>query len=340
MALKIFNRVILVLLVLITGSVAYFHFAARSSLDLDYKHTSATAELPLFSATSTNGLVRIPANGFEFRARIAGFGPGKKNARKPVVVLLHGFPVTSAMWRPLIRPLRKAGYRVLALDQRGYSPGARPDEIDEYNTVLLSRDVRAVATAMGIRKFHLVGHDWGAIVGWTTVLRQPQRVLSWTALSVAHPAAFSAALENDPDQKQRSAYFGLFVIPWLPETLFSLNNFERLRNIAWAGASREQREEYLAVFSEQGALTAALNWYRVMLFGRDMVQPQSLQVTTPTLFIWGNRDIAVGRFAIEEQVQYMDGPFEEIELDAGHWLLRDQRETVVAEILRHLESNR
>jgi pimeloyl-ACP methyl ester carboxylesterase len=340
MALKIFNRIILVLLAVITGGVAYLHFAARGSMDQEYRHTQATSALPLFSASSTDGLVRIPANGFEFRARIAGFGPGSESAQKPAVVLLHGFPVTSAMWNPLIGPLRDAGYRVLALDQRGYSPGARPDEVGDYTTVLLSRDVRAVATAVGIRKFHLVGHDWGAVVGWTTVLRQPQRVVSWTALSIAHPAAFIAALENDPDQKNRSGYFRLFVTPWLPETLFSLNNLERLRNMAWSNASTEQKDEYLAVFSEPGALTAALNWYRAMLISRNMPEQRSLQVKTPTLFIWGNRDVAVGRFAVEEQVQYMEGPFQEIELNAGHWLLQDQGETVTADILRHLEKFR
>ena len=86
----------------------------------------------------------------------------------------------------------------------------------------LVADVFAVVAAFGDERFHLVGHDWGAAVGWSVVLTAPERINSWSALSIAHPAAFQAALENDPDQQSRSAYFLLFQTPGVPETLFSV----------------------------------------------------------------------------------------------------------------------
>ena len=340
MLLKTIKWLLLVAIVLLLGLIAVFHFKARSALDQEYTHSRETGALPVFSAKTTDGLVRVAANGYEFRVRVAGFGPKANGREKPAVVLLHGFPVTSAMWNALIDPLQEAGYRVLALDQRGYSPGARPSEVSDYTTLKLSKDVIAVANAVGLKKFHLVGHDWGAVVGWTTIMRRPNRVLSWTALSIAHPAAFSAALENDPDQKSRSRYFMLFITPWLPETLFSYNDFEQLKTRAWGRMSAQQREEYLKVFSEPGALSAALNWYRAMTISREGAEEMPLEVATPTLFIWGNQDGAVGRVAVESQAEYMTGPYREIELDAGHWLLVDEPERVIKEVLMHLEENR
>lgn len=339
MLLKILKWTALALSVLLLGMLVVAHIGARMSLDQDFSHTHAVQALPVFSPDISDGIVRIAARGDEFRARVAGFGPADDGSEKPAVILLHGFPVTSAMWNPLIGPLRDAGYRVLALDQRGYSPGARPKEVAKYTAINLSKDVIALAEAAGIKQFHLIGHDWGAVVGWVTVLRAPQQVLSWTALSIAHPAAFTAALENDPDQKARSRYFILFITPWLPETLFSFNDFKLLQ-LLWQSMSEPQRTEYLKVFSEPGALTAALNWYRAMTITPANAQPPPEQVATPTLFIWGNKDGAVGRVAIDAQQHYMTGPYRKVELDAGHWLLTDQPREVSASVLQHLATNR
>ena len=137
MLLKTIKWLLLVAIVLLLGLIAVFHFKARSALDQEYTHSRETGALPVFSAKTTDGLVRVAANGYEFRVRVAGFGPKANGREKPAVVLLHGFPVTSAMWNALIDPLQEAGYRVLALDQRGYSPGARPSEVGDYTTLKL-----------------------------------------------------------------------------------------------------------------------------------------------------------------------------------------------------------
>ena len=175
---------------------------AQMSLDRSYAHTKAAAQLRDFADSDADGVVRIATSRGDFRARIAGF---QDSGERPLVVLLHGFPVTSAMWIDLIAPLSQAGYRVVAFDQRGYSPGVRPQAVSEYAVPQLVADVFAVADAAGGGPFHLVGHDWGAAVGWGTVLTDPSRILSWTPMSIAHPSAFQAALETDPDQQSRAA---------------------------------------------------------------------------------------------------------------------------------------
>ena len=166
-------------------------------------------------------------------------------------------------------------------------------------------------------------------------MQHPGRIVSWTALSIAHPAAFGAALQNDPDQQSKSSYFLLFQTPWLPETLFTFNSLSAL-DMMYSTMSSEQIDEYHSVFAEPGALTGALNWYRAMTLGQDGSDDVSMKVSTPTLFIWGNHDEAVGRVAIEMQTEYITGPYSEIELDAGHWLLTDSPREVVESVVRHL----
>jgi len=343
MALKILKWLGITVAVLLIAIIAIAGIGSSLSLDRDYTHTNNTAALPLLSSelsssSSAPALVRISANGFEFRARVAGTRVAGSSGDAPTVILLHGFPVTSAMWEPMIMPLANAGYRVIAFDQRGYSPGARPEEAGAYAIAELVSDVIAIADAVGVEEFHLIGHDWGSAVGWSTVLSHPDRVVSWTGLSIAHPAAFSDALENDPDQQSRSGYFALFTMPLVPEALFTFNNLFVLGLLYSAMAPLEQAE-YQAVFAEPRALTSALNWYREMDggFGND---PQLINETsTPTLFIWGNRDEAVGRTAIQSQKKYMTGVYREIELDADHWLMSSHADEITRAVLEHLNSN-
>jgi len=324
--LGIFLLLTLLLLILVTGS--------KMSMDSEFSHTNASKDLKKYSSSIGKGVVNISLGEMTFRARIAGFDG---NTSKEVVILLHGFPVTSAMWLDLIGPLEEAGYKVVAFDQRGYSPLARPETLNSYQISEITKDMYAVADFISAEKFHLIGHDWGAVVGWTAVLSDPSRISSWTALSFPHPAAFGAALSNDPDQQDRSGYVNFFQTPWLPETVFSFNNFSVLKALL-SGMSDEKMKEYINVFSEPGAMTSALNWYRAL--GDDAefnaVDPNLYEVNTPTLFMWGNQDSSVGRVAVDGMDEFMKGPYTNIELDAGHWLFVDQSETVISEILTHI----
>jgi pimeloyl-ACP methyl ester carboxylesterase len=325
----VLKKALLIAVVLVAGSMGILWIGAVTSLDWDRQHSKATAALPEF-APESNGLVRITAGTHTFRARVAGLG-GKRGD----LILLHGFPESSAMWIPLIEAAADRGYQVVAFDQRGYSPGARPDDVAEYSVEKLSADVLAVADAVDFAEFHLVGHDWGSAVGWGLVLTRPERILTWTSLSIPHIAAFGAAIANDSDQRRRSSYMLLFRTPWLPEQLFAFNNFRLMRSILYADHHQQQLDEYLALFSEPGAITAALNWYRAALAGAL----PSLQVTRPVLFIWGNQDPAVGRAGVDGQRPYLPDDYTELELDAGHWLMETHAELVVPAVLDHLQKH-
>lgn len=317
---------LILLVVLIAGIGSYL------SLDSDFSHSKQTAALPLFSQNMTftdDELLRVQANGFEFRARVAGNEPDR-----PTVILLHGFPTTSAMWKPLISALADNDYRVVAFDQRGYSPGARPADSAEYVLPNLVDDVLAIADAIGAAQFHLVGHDWGAAVGWTTVLEHPDRVLSWTGLSIAHPQAFSDALQNDPDQQARSSYFTLFNTPIVPEVLLTFNGLALL-NAAYTGMDNDNIVEYLAVFSEPRALSSALNWYRQMGNLTESIAATP-ETSVPTLFVWGSNDAAVGRGAVLDQAQYMKGLYKVVETDGEHWLMTTHADQIIPQVLEHI----
>lgn len=309
---------------------------AGSALSMDgrRRHTSASAALPERRAHSgpADGLVRVRAGQLDFRARIANF-----DADGETVIMLHGFPQTSAAWQPLIEAAASRGYRALAVDQRGYSPGARPAGVDAYTIERLVGDVLAIADRLDIRRFHLVGHDWGAAVGWGVAMAHPERLHSWSALSIGHSAAFVDAVRNDPEQRRKSAYFLLFRLPWLPEALLSWGRHRLLWRTMYRFMPASHTDEYLGVFAEAGALTAALNWYRAM--GRGAGLRAEPRVSVPVLFVWGNRDPAAGRTAAENTERFVSGEYRFVELDAGHWLLERRTDEVVSAVLAHLGAN-
>ncbi len=275
----------------------------------------------------------IEANGLTFTCRLDGPDDGQ------LVVLLHGFPETSRMWLPLIERLASEGYRVIAPDQRGYSPGARPAEESAYAYPNLVDDLFALVDAVGGDRFHLVAHDHGAGVGWTAAGAQPERIASYVAMSVPHVTAFSQAIAEDEDQQQRSQYIIFFRQPGgVAEQAFAANEFEGLRNI-WSESDEAEVAEYLEVFRQEGALTGALNWYRNLNEPGSGVAIEVGEITTPTLLIWGNQDNAIGRRGVELGEAYMKGPYRLAELDAGHWLIQQEPERVCDEVVSHLEAH-
>lgn len=278
--------------------------------------------------------VEVKANGLRFLCR-------KQGIQGEPVILLHGFPETSHMWLPLMAKLSTAGYQCLAPDQRGYSPAARPEGAAQYHYNHLSDDIVALADALGYDKFHLIGHDHGSGVGWTVTYHHSDRIQSWTAMSVPHIAAFGRAIKEDADQTERSQYMILFRTVGEAEKILSADNLAPLKQI-WEKSSAEQVAEYVRVFSQPGALTGALNWYRGSLSMEKgtMDATQTIGViSTPTLCLWGNQDAAIGRQSTEWAAEYMTGPYRFVEMDAGHWLIQEQEDQVTNEILKHLQSN-
>lgn len=282
------------------------------------------------SKTNSESQVEIkelPANGMTFRCRVCGLG----NSGEPVI-LLHGFPETSHLWEGILRSLASRGYRCLAPDQRGYSSGARPNTVAGYRINEIASDVIALADAVGFQKFHLVGHDWGSGCGWTVVQLYPMRVNSWSALSIPHLAAFSTAKKTDPDQKKRSWYMDLFQIPMIPEMLLGLAIAGK-RPSLWQRSSNQEVADYLTVFKQFDGRRAAINWYRA---NKELLV-QYGDVYLPTILIWGNQDIAIGRAGVEMTKQYMKGEYSMIELDAGHALVQEKFDRVNQELLSHIQ---
>ena len=253
--------------------------------------------------------------------------------RGDLVILMHGFPETSHMWIPLLEHLAANGYTAIAPDLRGYSPGARPEGAEHYGYAAMAADILAMADALGKDRFHLVGHDHGAGLGWYMAGRHADRLLSWTALSVPHVDAFGEAIANNDEQRQRSGYMGFFRQVGIAEASLSANDFAGLRNI-WSASSAEQVEEYVRVLKQPGALTGALNWYRGAL--TEDRQPIG-KISVPTILIWGNQDSAIGRPGVTATPPLMAGPYRLVELDVGHWLIQEAEADVLRETLAHIE---
>jgi len=282
---------------------------------------------------TTIEMTTIAANGLTFRVRRSG------TDGEPVI-MLHGFPETSHMWQPLMTHLSELGYQCLAPDQRGYCPGARPRGAEHYQYALLTEDVMAMADQLGWDRFHLIGHDHGAGVGWTVTAAHAERIASWSALSVPHIAAFGTAIQEDPDQTERSQYIGFFQEEGAAEQALGADNLAALKQV-WDMSSDAQKAAYVSVFEEEYALTGALNWYRGSLSADAMRSTGNRvgDIHTPTILIWGKNDQAIGRRSTELAEQYMKGSYRFIELDAGHWLIQEQCDQVLADITAHVKAN-
>ncbi len=276
-------------------------------------------------------VVEVEAGGLTFSVRTAGPADGRP------VILLHGFPQTSLSFSQSMDTLAAASYRVVAPDQRGYSPGARPDEVADYRLDKLIGDVAALADALGIDRFDLVGHDWGGLVAWAFAFAHPERVRTLTAVSTPHPRAFATALTSDADQQERSTYVDLFRQPDVPEALLlgDDGSGSGLRQLySDSGIDEESAEVFIATLRQPGAMTAALNWYRA----NDLKDTGAVGViSVPTMYVWSDADVALGRVAAEASASYVVGPYQfEVLEGVGHWIPDLASDRLDALLLDHL----
>ncbi len=237
-----------------------------------------------------------------------------------VVVLLHGFPATRVAWDAVVTALTGAGYRVLAPDQRGYSPGAQPVGRRAYRMSELVDDVLALYKVVGADRMHLVGHDWGGAVAWALAARCPQVLHTLTVVGTPHPRAFRRALLTST-QALRSSYMLFFQLPRLPERFFSVGRGKLAAQwLAWSGLPQERALAYLRTLRVRGALTPALTWYRALPYA--LMSDATLgPVTVPTLYVWSTGDVAFSRAAALGTARWVTGDYRyEVLSGVSHWV--------------------
>jgi pimeloyl-ACP methyl ester carboxylesterase len=238
----------------------------------------------------------------------------------PAVLLLHGFPQTAHCWRRVTPYLQ--GYRCVLPDQRGYSPGARPTDPEAYRLPRMVQDALGLLDALGLGQAHVVGHDFGAAVAWQLAARHPDRVRTATILSVPHPRAMIEALRADDDQRQRSAYMRTFAQPGYDQVLLA-DGAARLRSFF---SEAVDVEPIVAAASEPGALAAWLAWYPGQRL-EDLGDTPAVAV--PTLHVWSDGDVALGRAATDATREWVTGPYRlEVLEGVSHWIPEEAADRV------------
>jgi pimeloyl-ACP methyl ester carboxylesterase len=269
-------------------------------------------------------------DGLTFDVRDAGPADGEP------VVLLHGFPQDGRAWDRMAPVLHGAGLRTLAPDLRGYSPMARPRGRSAYRARELVADVLALLDAAGLERAHVVGHDWGALLGWALGSWHADRVRSLTVLSVPHPGAMAKAMVTS-DQALRSAYMAAFQVPVLPEQALLAGGGAPLRRMLLrSGLPEHLADHYVSRMREPGALTAALNWYRALPWhAQDPVG----RARVPTLHVWSTDDTFLGRTATEDTARFCSAGYRlEVLEGVPHWIPELAAEQVGELVVAHARS--
>ena len=276
---------------------------------------------------------------------------GREDA--PAVILLHGFPESHRTWRGVV-PLLEDEFRLVMPDQRGFAASDRPLEVEEYHADKLIDDIFALAEALGIERFALVGHDWGGAISWPAALRGDPRLERLAIINAPHPVIFQKSLIEDADQRAASQYISAFRSKMFEKGVESMGYealFEKSfsKHVDLGLIPPEERAQYIADWSEPGGMTAMLNWYRgskvmvpppgVTLPLPDWVTGAFPKVEVPTLVIWGMRDVAL----LPVQLDGLDGLVTDLEVvrlpNAGHFAPWEAPDDVAAALKAFLAAD-
>jgi pimeloyl-ACP methyl ester carboxylesterase len=277
---------------------------------------------------------------------------GREDA--PAVILLHGFPESHRTWRGVV-PLLEDEFRLVMPDQRGFAASDRPLEVEEYHADKLIDDIFALAEALGIERFALVGHDWGGAISWPAALRGDPRLERLAIINAPHPVIFQKSLIEDADQRAASQYISAFRSKMFEKGVESMGYealFEKSfsKHVDLGLIPPEERAQYIADWSEPGGMTAMLNWYRgskvmvpppgVTLPLPDWVTGAFPKVEVPTLVIWGMQDKAL----LPIQLEGLDRLVDDLQIvripDAGHFVPWEKPEAVAAALKPFLQGQR
>jgi pimeloyl-ACP methyl ester carboxylesterase len=263
---------------------------------------------------------------------------------RPAVVLLHGFPESHRTWRDVAPRLEQDFFLVMP-DQRGFAGSDRPQEVDAYKADTLVSDVFALADALGIERFALVGHDWGGAIAWPAALKNDPRMSRLVIVNAPHPVIFQKSVIEDADQRAASQYINAFRAPGFEKLVEAMGYetfFEKsfARHVDLALIPEGEKRQYLADWSQPGALTAMLNWYRgsklvvpppgVTVPLPDLLLRAFPKVKVPTLVIWGMKDRAL----LPLQLDGLDALVDDLTIvrlpDIGHFAPWEAGERVAA----------
>lgn len=271
---------------------------------------------------------KIKTNGISLHTVLAGPEGGEP------VFLLHGFPDAWFGWEAQIGPLANAGFRVIVPDQRGYNLSDKPGGFASYQMDTLVKDILGLTDTLGYKRFHIAGHDFGAMVGWNLAMCCPDRIKRMVIANVPHPQVMSSYLRTHIKQMLKSWYAIFFQIPGLPEWTVKLNNWRFLISAMPDDLSEEERDRYRAAWNMHGAMTGLMNWYRAF-FRLPIRTSQFSKIQVPTLILWGKQDPHLCYEMAALSVKLCDNGQLITFNDATHWVLRDESEAVSQAIVEY-----
>ena len=249
------------------------------------------------------------------------------------VILLHGFPQFHYGWKDQIPALVEAGFRVIVPDQRGYNLSDKPKGVSAYDVDILAKDIVGLFDHFGIQKAKLVGHDWGAVVAWTIAIEHPERLEKLAILNVPHPDVMADFVLHNSTQRKKSWYVFFFQIPWFVEWILSKNDFEYLGQMLTRSGRKNtftetDMAEYKKAWSQKGALTGMLNWYRAAVrksvrYAFSRKKAPARRVSVPTMLLWGKRDIALSVDMAQPSIDLCDDGELTIYDKSTHWVQHD-----------------
>jgi len=268
----------------------------------------------------------IETNGVRLHTVVAGPEDGE------LVVLLHGFPEFSYGFHHQMEALAASGYRVVAPDQRGYHLSDKPEQIEDYTINKLSDDIAGLIEAFGETSAIVIGHDWGGAVAWHLAAAKPDYVKKLIAINIPHPAAMPRVFLKNPLQWLKSSYMAFFQLPEVPEKLMAANDFESMKQ-AMKGTARpdafteQELVQYKDAWSQPGALTGMLNWYRAIRKGSLMQMPKA-PLRMPVRIIWGLGDQFLSPMLATESLKFCENAELVWVGEATHWVHHEQPEIV------------
>jgi pimeloyl-ACP methyl ester carboxylesterase len=270
--------------------------------------------------------MRIATNDLSLEVSVAG------DVGDPAVLLLHGWPDTHRLWRDQVSALVEAGYRTIAPDLRGFGDSDKPAMVDAYGLLDHAADMTGVLDHLAVERAHVIGHDWGAALGWVLASFAPDRVASLAALSVGHPTAFRGA---GLSQREKSWYMLLFQFEDVAEQWLSDDDFANFTQ--WS--RHPDADDVVGRLSDRAALSASLAIYRANLPPQSLVTPalEFPPVQCPTLGVWSSGDMALTERQMVDSAKYVSGSWRYERIDGvGHWMPLDAPARVNALLVDHL----